>query len=67
MLFVVWTVVNAHYPALFPGGFLFFLGAPNPAGQALLGRFFGGAISPVGLLAAALIPTLVAVIAFRVL
>jgi hypothetical protein len=166
MLFMVWTVVNAHYPALFLGGFLFFLGftkataayqsridlkppllvgfflaglvihgglqgwwiapvlaslseeplfvasavltafndnalitylatlvpnlpdalkvavvegavtgggltvianAPNPAGQALLSRFFGGAISPVGLLAAAIIPTLVAAIAFRVL
>jgi Putative Na+/H+ antiporter len=25
-LFIVWTVVNAHYPALFMGGFLFFLG-----------------------------------------
>ena len=24
--FMVWTVVNAHYPALFIGGFLFFLG-----------------------------------------
>jgi hypothetical protein len=41
--------------------------APNPAGQALLSRFLGAAISPVGLLAAALIPTLVAAIAFRVL
>lgn len=26
ILFIVWTVVNAHYPALFIGGFLFFLG-----------------------------------------
>jgi hypothetical protein len=49
------------------GGLTVIANAPNPAGQALLGRFFGGAISPVGLLAAALIPTLVAVIAFRVL
>ena len=24
--FMAWTVVNAHYPALFIGGFLFFLG-----------------------------------------
>ena len=24
--FIAWTVVNAHYPALFVGGFLFFLG-----------------------------------------
>ncbi len=164
MIFMAWTVVNAHYPALFLGGFLFFLGfvrataayqsqvklrppllvgfflgalvihgglqgwwiaptlaslsevplffgatiltafndnalitylatlvpnfsdtmkvavvegavtgggltvianAPNPAGQALLSRFFGGAIHPLGLLAAALIPTLIAALAFR--
>ena len=26
MLFMAWTVFNAHYPALFVGGFLFFLG-----------------------------------------
>ena len=39
--------------------------APNPAGQALLNRFFGGAISPVGLLLGALTPTLIAVMAFR--
>ena len=26
VLFIVWTVVNAHYPALFLAGFLFFLG-----------------------------------------
>jgi len=41
--------------------------APNPAGQALLARFFGGAIFPIGLLAGARLPTLVAAIAFRVL
>ncbi|MGH9372630.1 MAG: putative Na+/H+ antiporter, partial [Vicinamibacterales bacterium] len=26
VLFMVWTVVNAHYPVMFLGGFLFFLG-----------------------------------------
>jgi len=26
VLFVIWTVANAHYPVLFVGGFLFFLG-----------------------------------------
>src|SRR4051794_9797068 len=26
LAFLAWTVVNAHYPALFVGGFLFFLG-----------------------------------------
>lgn len=49
------------------GGLTVIANAPNPAGQALLGRFFGGAVSPLGLLLAALIPTLVAVVAFRVL
>ena len=164
VLFIVWTVVNAHYPALFLGGFLFFLGfvrataayqarvelrspllvgfflaglvihgglqawwigpvlgslseeklylgatiltafndnalitylatlvpnfdlrmkiavvqgavtgggltvianAPNPAGQALLGQFFEGAVAPLALLAGALVPTLIAMLAFR--
>jgi hypothetical protein len=41
--------------------------APNPAGQALLGRFFDGAISPLGLLAGALLPTLIAGLVFRAL
>ena len=26
MAFMAWTVLNAHYPALFVAGFLFFLG-----------------------------------------
>jgi hypothetical protein len=164
MLFMAWTVVNAHYPVLFVGGFLFFLGfvkatsvyqaelslkspllvgfflaglvihgglqgwwiapvlaslseeplffgaailtafndnalitylatlvpdmndaaktavvagavtgggltvianAPNPAGQALLARFFGGVIAPLSLVLAALPPTLVAVACYR--
>ena len=166
VLFIVWTVVNAHYPALFLGGFLFFLGfdrataaystlsdfktpllvgfflaglvvhgglqawwiapvlsrltetpmflgatfltafndnalitylstlvpnlheglrhavvegavtgggltvianAPNPAGQALLGRFFDDAVHPLYLFAGAALPTVVAAISFRVL
>ena len=166
VLFIVWTVVNAHYPALFMAGFLFFLGfdrataaystlsdfktpllvgfflaglvihgglqgwwlgpvlssltelplfvgstlltafndnalitylatlvpnldhnlklaivegavtgggltvianAPNPAGQALLGRFFDGAVHPLRLLVGAIIPTLIAAAAFRLL
>jgi hypothetical protein len=48
------------------GGLTVIANAPNPAGQALLVRFFGGAISPGGLILAALIPTLVAAIIFRV-
>jgi hypothetical protein len=166
LLFIAWTVVNAHYPALFVGGFLFFLGfaratqpfqspidlkppllvgfflaglvihgglqawwiaptlaslseqplfygamgltafndnalvtylatlvpnltdgmkyavvagavtgggltvianAPNPAGQAILGKFFDGRISPAGLLLGALVPTIFATLAFRLL
>lgn len=47
------------------GGLTVIANAPNPAGQALLARFFGGAIFPVGLLAGALLPTVVAALAFR--
>ena len=47
------------------GGLTVIANAPNPAGQALLGRFFGGMVSPLGLLLAALIPTLVAAAVFR--
>ena len=32
--------------------------APNPAGQALLGRFFDNSVKPIGLLLGALLPTL---------
>jgi hypothetical protein len=47
------------------GGLTVIANAPNPAGQALLGRFFGGAIAPLGLLAGAIIPTVIAIVAFR--
>jgi hypothetical protein len=53
--------------AVVGGGMTVIANAPNPAGQALLGRFFGGAISPLGLLAGALIPTLIAASVFRLL
>jgi hypothetical protein len=49
------------------GGLTVIANAPNPAGQALLSRFFDGAVAPLGLLAGALLPTLMAIIAFRVL
>jgi hypothetical protein len=49
------------------GGLTVIANAPNPAGQALLSRFFDGAVAPLGLLSGALLPTLIAVIAFRVL
>jgi hypothetical protein len=49
------------------GGLTVIANAPNPAGQALLGRFFGGAIAPLGLFGGALIPTVIAIIAFRLI
>ncbi len=49
------------------GGLTVIANAPNPAGQALLARFFGGAVSPLGLLLGALLPTLVTIVAFRML
>lgn len=41
------------------GGLTVIANAPNPAGQALLGRFFGEGVSPLKLLAGALIPTII--------
>ncbi len=41
------------------GGLTVIANAPNPAGQALLSRFFGDGVSPGKLLAAALIPTII--------
>jgi len=50
------------------GGLTVIANAPNPAGVAILrGKFDDEAISPLGLLLAALPPTLVAVLAFRLL
>jgi hypothetical protein len=49
------------------GGLTVIANAPNPAGQSLLSRFFGGAILPIGLLAGALLPTIIAMIAFRLI
>lgn len=49
------------------GGLTVIANAPNPAGQALLGRFFGGAVLPLPLLLGALGPTLIAVAAFRLM
>jgi hypothetical protein len=46
------------------GGLTVIANAPNPAGQALLGRFFNNAIGPLLLLAGALLPTILAGAAF---
>jgi len=42
------------------GGLTVIANAPNPAGQALLGKFFGDGISPAKLAAGALVPTIIA-------
>ncbi len=49
------------------GGLTVIANAPNPAGQALLGRFFGNAIIPIRLFGAALVPTAIAVVVFLLL
>jgi predicted cation transporter len=50
------------------GGLTVIANAPNPAGFAILkGTFEDGAISPLGLAAAALAPTATAIIAFQFL
>jgi hypothetical protein len=49
------------------GGLTVIANAPNPAGHALLARFFGGAVSPLGLLLGALGPTVVAFVMFRMI
>jgi hypothetical protein len=49
------------------GGLTVIANAPNPAGQALLGRFFDGVILPIWLAAGALLPTLIAMAVFRLL
>jgi Na+/H+ antiporter NhaD/arsenite permease-like protein len=50
------------------GGLTIIANAPNPAGAAILrGHFEDGAINPLGLLAAALPPTIVAALAFLLL
>ena len=59
LFFMAWTVLNAHYPALFLGGFLFFLGfaratAPYQRGvdlraPLLVGFFLAGLVIHGGL------------------
>lgn len=49
------------------GGLTVIANAPNPAGQALLARFFDGSVSPVKLFLAAIPPTLIAAAMFRLI
>lgn len=53
--------------ALAGGGLTIIANAPNPAGNAILSRFFDGGISPLKLIFAALLPLLVNVLFFFVL
>jgi hypothetical protein len=51
--------------AVVGGGLTVIANAPNPAGQALLARFFDDrAILPIGLLAGAALPTIIAAMVF---
>jgi Na+/H+ antiporter NhaD/arsenite permease-like protein len=49
------------------GGLTVIANAPNPAGQSILKRYFEHGVSPLGLLRAALIPTLVMGLSFALL
>jgi hypothetical protein len=49
------------------GGLTVIANAPNPVGQAILGRFFDHAVHPWRLFVGALVPTLIAVATFRLL
>jgi hypothetical protein len=49
------------------GGLTVIANAPNPAGQALLGRFFDDAVSPGRLFMSAIVPTLIAAAMFRMI
>ena len=59
LLFIAWTVFTSHYPALFLGGFLFFLGFARATaayqsrlelrGPLLVGFFLGGLVIHGGL------------------
>jgi len=48
------------------GGLTVIANAPNPAGQAILGRHFKEGISPLGLMVGALVPTLLVAASFLI-
>jgi hypothetical protein len=50
--------------AVVGGGLTVIANAPNPAGQALLSRYFGGAVLPLGLMQGAILPTAIAAFVF---
>ena len=49
------------------GGLTVIANAPNPAGQSILGKFFGEGVSPLKLFLGALIPTLITICAMKLL
>jgi Na+/H+ antiporter NhaD/arsenite permease-like protein len=49
------------------GGLTVIANAPNPAGQSILSRFFGDGVSPLKLLIAALLPTLITIVFLKVI
>lgn len=49
------------------GGLTVIANAPNPAGQSILSKFFPDGISPLGLLAGAMVPTLIVYACFVLL
>lgn len=49
------------------GGLTVIANAPNPAGQSLLGRYFNGGVAPIGLVKAALIPTVIMGLCFMLI
>lgn len=49
------------------GGLTVIANAPNPAGQAILKKYFENGVSPIGILAGALLPTVVAWLCFLIL
>lgn len=46
------------------GGLTVIANAPNPAGQSILKKHFGNAVSPLGLFLAALLPTIIMLLCF---
>jgi hypothetical protein len=49
------------------GGLTVIANAPNPAGQAILGKYFPNGVSPLWLAASAVVPTLIAAACFHIL
>jgi hypothetical protein len=49
------------------GGLTVIANAPNPAGQAILKKYFENGVSPVGILAGAILPTVIAWLCYLIL